>query len=89
MGLRLSRKPRSSAKRWYRKRVGRSMCKGRKTKTCRKLRGCRYVSGRTRKYCRKIRNTKRSSRINRPRRRKTYKGGNLNNKVRALSPASI
>merc|ERR1712216_1051269 len=54
------RKPRSSAKRWYKGRVKKSMCKGKDNKQCKKVRGCRFINGKTRKYCRKIKNKRRS-----------------------------
>lgn len=58
--------PRSSAKRSYRKRVGKSGCRGKTPVQCRRSRKCKYVSKvsvRTKKlstYCRKLKNKKRN-----------------------------
>ena len=58
--------PRSSAKRSYRKRVGKSGCRGKTPVQCRRSRKCKYVSKvsvRTKKLstnCRKLKNKKRN-----------------------------
>ena len=59
MGKTRSRK--SSARRSYRRRTKRSMCKNRNYNTCRKMRGCKWYKGKTRGkgYCRKAHNKSR------------------------------
>lgn len=37
----------------YRKRVKRSLCRGKGKKTCKRMKGCKRVTGRKRSYCRK------------------------------------
>ncbi len=59
-------KPRSSAKRSYRKRVRKSSCRGKNISKCQRSRNCKYIrkiSVKTKKlstYCRKKKNTKRT-----------------------------
>jgi len=62
--------PGSSSRRSYRRRVKRSMCKGRKRRTCKKIRGCKWYKGRTRSksMCRKQHNKHRSNYRRRTRR---------------------
>lgn len=54
-----SKKPRSSAKRSYRKRVRSSKCRGMKTAKCRNASGCKMAFGKKRSFCRKVSNTHR------------------------------
>jgi len=53
------RKPRSSAKRSYRKRVKKSICRGLMTAKCRHHKSCKMSLGKKRSFCRKKHNTKR------------------------------
>lgn len=53
------RKPRSSAKRSYRKRVKKSVCRGLMTAKCRHHKTCKMALGKKRSFCRKKNNTKR------------------------------
>ena len=55
------KKPRSSAKRSYRKRVSKSKCKGKRASTCRNSKNCKMAFGRKRSYCRKSTNKKRKT----------------------------
>ncbi len=58
-----SKKPRSSAKRSYRKRVKESRCrKIKRSAVCKRTPGCKHAKGRKRSFCRKSRNTKRRGR---------------------------
>ena len=58
-----------SSRRSYRRRVKRSMCKGRKRRTCKKMRGCKWYKGKTRSksMCRKQHNRRRTRRTTRRR----------------------
>ena len=52
--------PSPETRKLYRMRIKRSLCKGKKSKKCNKLKGCKYASkGTKRKFCRKKRNTRR------------------------------
>ena len=53
-----------SSRRSYRRRVKRSMCKGRKRKTCKKMRGCKWYKGTSKRrgVCRKQHNRRRTRR---------------------------
>ena len=57
-----AKKPRSSAKRSYRKRVKASRCRGKRASSCRQAPGCKYSMGKKRSFCRKSRNTRRKGR---------------------------
>jgi hypothetical protein len=64
-GKRSSRKathkrPSSSAKKLYRKRVKTSKCRGMMTAKCRSSKSCKMALGKKRSFCRKAVNTKRS-----------------------------
>ena len=56
------KKPSRSAKRIYRKRVGKSPCRGKTAKMCKTTRGCKNAKGKKRSFCRKSGNTKRNQR---------------------------
>jgi hypothetical protein len=43
----------ASKRRLYRNRIKRSLCRGKKTKKCLRVKGCKYTSGTKRKFCRK------------------------------------
>ena len=51
-----------SARRYYRKRVKGSMCTGKASKACRKIKSCKNTrrTGKRREFCRKRKNTRRS-----------------------------
>lgn len=49
----MSKMPRTSALKTYRRRVHASRCKGLRKKTCRKVPGCSYARGSKRHFCRK------------------------------------
>ena len=53
--------PRSSTRRYYRKRVRGSMCRGKVPKSCRKIHSCRMTRGSAKRvhFCRKKTNTHR------------------------------
>ena len=53
--------PSTSARKYYRKRVRRSMCTGKSPKSCRKIKSCRMTKGssKRRHFCRKKTNTRR------------------------------
>lgn len=57
-----AKKPRSSAKRSYRKRVKTSKCRGKRASSCRQAPGCKMSMGKKRSFCRKSRNTRRKGR---------------------------
>ena len=54
-----AKKPPSSAKRSYRKRVKASACRGKRTSSCRQAPGCKMSMGKKRSFCRKSKNTRR------------------------------
>ena len=79
------RRPGSSTRRSYRRRVRSSKCRGAGPAACRGRVGCKYASGRKRSFCRKTRNTRRHRRSRRSRR-----GGTLMSQVRrALVPYAL
>lgn len=51
-----------SARRHYRNRVGRSMCRGKTSGKCYRIKSCKVTKGseKRKKYCRKRRNTRRT-----------------------------
>ena len=53
------KKPKSSAKRLYRKRVAASKCRNLMTAKCRSKKSCKMALGKKRSFCRKVRNTAR------------------------------
>lgn len=55
---RKAKKPSSSAKKSYRRRVRSSKCRGAGAYKCVTM-GCKYAKGRKRSFCRKKRNTRR------------------------------
>jgi len=65
------RRPGSSTRRSYRRRVRSSKCRGAGPAACRGRTGCKYASGKKRSYCRKTRNTRRRRRS----RRHHHRGG--------------
>ena len=80
------RRPGSSTRRSYRRRVRGSKCRGAGPAACRGRVGCKYASGRKRSFCRKTRNTKRGRRS----RRRRSRGGTLMSQVRrALVPYAL
>ena len=77
------RRPGSSTRRSYRRRVRGSKCRGAGPAACRGRAGCKYASGRKRSFCRKTRNTRRH-------RRRRSRGGTLMSQVRrALVPYAL
>ena len=80
------RRPGSSTRRSYRRRVRSSKCRGAGPAACRGRVGCKYASGRKRSFCRKTRNTRRRRRS----RRRRSRGGTLMSQVRrALVPYAL
>ena len=80
------RRPGSSTRRSYRRRVRSSKCRGAGPAACRGRVGCKYASGRKRSFCRKTRNTRRRRRS----RRRRSRGGTLMSLVRsALVPYAL
>lgn len=59
---RARRRPGSSTRRSYRRRVRTSKCRGAGPAACRARAGCKYASGKKRNFCRKSRNTRRRRR---------------------------
>ena len=57
-----AKKPRSSAKRSYRRRVKGSRCRGKRASSCRQAPGCKMSMGKKRSFCRKTRNARRGKR---------------------------
>ena len=45
-------------RRAYRARVKKSTCRGKRGRTCKKTKHCKYTRGKKRQYCRKKKNTK-------------------------------
>jgi len=58
-----ARRPTSSAKKSYRKRVRSSACRGIKSTSCANKSGCKMSKGKKRSYCRKTKNARRTRKV--------------------------
>ena len=61
---------RSSARKSYARRRKASKCTGKRSRTCNKTSGCKYVSGKKRSFCRKTKSARRRRRGGGTRRRR-------------------
>ena len=58
---RMSKKPSNASIKMYKKRLAKSICRGKRSTICRAKRGCNVATGKKRSFCRKSKNTRKKS----------------------------